>query len=115
MLFTKGNTLSTGRPKGSGNKINDQLADKLDGIINGIVETLDIDYLNTSQKIKVLQMLLQYRLPKLQALAVSDSREDIPIFDQIQIVTSMDEKQRSEKVEAYEKEVEKLIGAFSLY
>ena len=104
MPFTKGNTLSTGRPKGSGNKIDDQLASKLDGIINGIIETLDIDYLNTSQKIKVLQMLLQYRIPKLQALAVSDTREDISIFDQIQIVTSMDERQRLEKVEAYEKE-----------
>ena len=49
-------------------------------------------------------MLLQYRLPKLQALAVSESKEDIPIFDQIQIVTSVDEKERLDKVTAYEKE-----------
>jgi len=104
MPFTKGNKLSTGRPKGSGNKIDDVIAQKLDGIINGIIDTLDIDYLNTSQKIKVLQMLLQYRIPKLQALAVSDTREDIPIFDQIQIVTSVDEKERLDKVTAYEKE-----------
>ena len=104
MGFKKGNTFSKGRPRGSGNKIDDVIAQKLDGIINGIIDTLDIDYLNTSQKIKVLQMLLQYRIPKLQALAVSDSREDIPIFDQIQIVTSVDEKERLDKVTAYEKE-----------
>ena len=104
MGFKKGNTLSTGRPRGSGNKIDDVIAQKLDDIINGIIDTLDIDYLNTSQKIKVLQMLLQYRIPKLQALAVSDSRDDIPIFEQIQIVTSVDEKERLDRVEAYEKE-----------
>ena len=104
MGFIKGNTFSTGRPRGSRNKIDDVIAQKLDGIINGIIDTLDIDYLNTSQKIKVLQMLLQYRIPKLQALAVSDSREDIPIFEQIQIVTSVDEKERLDKVTAYEKE-----------
>ena len=104
MGFKKGNTFSTGRPRGFGNKIDDVIAQKLDGIINGIIDTLDIDYLNTSQKIKVLQMLLQYRIPKLQALAVSDSREDIPIFEQIQIVTSVDEKERLDKVTAYEKE-----------
>ena len=104
MGFKKGNTLSTGRPRGSGNKIDDVIAKKLDDIINGIIDTLDIEYLYTSQKIKVLQMLLQYRIPKLQALAVSDSREDIPIFEQIQIVTSVDEKERLDKVTAYEKE-----------
>jgi len=104
MDFKKGNTLSTGRPRGSGNKIDDVIAKKLDDIINGIIDTLDIEYLYTSQKIKVLQMLLQYRIPKLQALAVSDSREDIPIFEQIQIVTSVDEKERLDKVTAYEKE-----------
>ena len=104
MGFKKGNSLSTGRPKGSLNKINDELGQRIDDIINGIVDTLDIEYLNTSQKIKVLQMLLQYRLPKLQALAVSETKEDIPIFDQIQIVTSVDEKERLDKVTAYEKE-----------
>ena len=33
-----------------------------------------------------------------------NSREDIPIFEQIQIVKSVGEKERLEKVEAYEKE-----------
>ena len=34
----------------------------------------------------------------------SDETPELPIFDQIQIVTSVDEKERLEKVEAYEKE-----------
>ena len=104
MGFKKGNTLSTARLGGSGNKIDDVIAKKLDGIINGIIDTLDIDYLNNSQKNKVLQMLLQCRIRKLQTLAVSGSREDIPIFEQIQIVTSVDEKERLDKVTTYEKE-----------
>ena len=49
-------------------------------------------------------MLLQYRIPKLQALAVCDSKDDIPIFEQIQIVTSVDEKERLDRGTAYEKE-----------
>ncbi len=104
MGFKKGNSLSTGRPKGSLNKINDELGQRIDDIINGIVDTLDIEYLNTSQKIKMLQVILQYRLPKLQSIDTNTEQAELPLFDQIQIVTSVSEKERLEKVEAYEKE-----------
>tara|TARA_B100001778_G_C18430062_1_gene557409 strand:+ start:686 stop:835 length:150 start_codon:yes stop_codon:yes gene_type:complete len=43
-------------------------------------------------------------LPKLQAIAVGDNQEELPIFEQIQIVTSVDEKERLDKVQAYVKE-----------
>jgi hypothetical protein len=104
MGFTKGNKLSKGRPKGSLNKSNPDIGDRLDNVINGLMDTIDIDDLNTSQKIKMLQIALQYRLPKLQAINTIEEIEELPLFEQIQIVTSVDEKERLEKVEAYEKE-----------
>ena len=49
-------------------------------------------------------MLLQCRLPKLQAINTIEEAPELLIFLQIQIVTSEDEKERLEKVTAYEKE-----------
>ena len=48
--------------------------------------------------------LLPYAVPKYTHKTISDDTPELPIFDQIQIVTSVDEKERLEKVEAYEKE-----------
>ena len=48
--------------------------------------------------------MFQYRLPKLQTIAIGENKDDIPIFEQIQIVTSVDENERLDKVTAYEKE-----------
>jgi len=104
MAFTKGNNLSNGRPKGSLNKTNPEIGNRLDNVINGLMDSIDIDDLNTSQKIKMLQISLQYRLPKLQAInSINETTEQLP-FPQIQIVTTQDEKQRLDKVQAYEKE-----------
>tara|TARA_B100001057_G_scaffold11384_1_gene10825 strand:+ start:4438 stop:4605 length:168 start_codon:yes stop_codon:yes gene_type:complete len=49
-------------------------------------------------------MLLQYRLPKLQAINTIEETPELLIFEQIQIDKSVDEKERLEKVTAYEKE-----------
>ena len=48
--------------------------------------------------------LLPYAVPKYTHKTISDDTPELPIFDQIQIVTSVDEKERLEKVIAYEKE-----------
>ena len=48
--------------------------------------------------------LLPYAVPKYTHKTISDETPELPIFDQIQIVTSVGEKERLEKVEAYEKE-----------
>ena len=47
--------------------------------------------------------LLSYAVPKYIHKTISDETPELPIFDQIQIVTSVGEKERLEKVEAYEK------------
>ena len=48
--------------------------------------------------------LLPYAVPKYTHKTINDQTPELPIFEQIQIVTSVDEKERLEKVEAYEKE-----------
>ena len=42
MGFKKVNTLSTGKPRGSGNKIDDVIAKKIDDIISGIITPLTL-------------------------------------------------------------------------
>tara|TARA_B100001059_G_C17765679_1_gene545437 strand:+ start:856 stop:1188 length:333 start_codon:yes stop_codon:yes gene_type:complete len=104
MGFKSGNTYSKGRPKGSTNKANNEIVTKLDDLVDGLINTIDIEELSQSQKIKMLQVILQYRLPKLTSIDTNQEQAELPLFDQIQIVTSVDEKERLETVEAYEKE-----------
>ena len=40
----------------------------------------NLDDLNNSQKIKMLQLALQYTLPKLQTTVLNNHKEDLPIF-----------------------------------
>ena len=69
-----------GRTSGTPNKITAEVRNKLDGLIQGIVGSLDISELNANQRIKLLQIALQYTLPRLQAMVMKDETEDKPIF-----------------------------------
>jgi len=63
-----------------------------------------LDTLNEKEKLEFIVKLLPYTIPRYSHKTVDDQTPEIPIFDQIQIVTSVDEKERLEKVTAYEKE-----------
>ena len=63
-----------------------------------------IESLNNKERLEFIIKLLPYAVPKYTQKTISDETPELPIFDQIQIVTSLDEKERLEKVEAYEKE-----------
>ena len=63
-----------------------------------------IESLNKKERLEFIIKLLPYAVPKYTHKTISDETPELPIFDQIQIVTSVDEKERLEKVEAYEKE-----------
>jgi len=39
-----------------------------------------VDELNANQRIKMLQIALQYTLPRLQAIMIKDEVEDLPLF-----------------------------------
>ena len=69
-----------GRKAGVPNKITTEVKEKLEELIDGIVNSIDIEELTTNQKIKMLQISLQYTLLRIQASVISNVTEDLPLF-----------------------------------
>ena len=69
-----------GRQLGTPNKVTTEVKEKLENLIDGLVDSIDIDILNTSEKIKMLQISLQYVIPKLQSNTTNNIVEDVPLF-----------------------------------
>tara|TARA_R100000654_G_scaffold34641_2_gene60099 strand:+ start:1066 stop:1293 length:228 start_codon:yes stop_codon:yes gene_type:complete len=69
-----------GRIAGVPNKVTTEVKEKLEELIDGIVNSIDIEILDTNQKIKMLQISLQYCLPRLQASTMNNVVEDVPLF-----------------------------------
>ena len=69
-----------GRIAGVPNKITTEVKEKLEELIDGIVNSIDIEELTTNQKIKMHQISLQYTLPRMQASVISNETEDLPLF-----------------------------------
>ena len=91
-----------GRIDGVPNRVTTQMKEKLQELIDGIITDIEVEDLNTNQKLKLLQKSLQYVLPRLK-----HSKEDTSIEPsevQVNIVTTTDELDRLNKVNAYEKE-----------
>ena len=68
-----------GRTSGTPNKITEEVKGKLESLIEGVVGSLDINEMDTNQRIKLLQIALQYTLSRLQATLIKEEHEDIPI------------------------------------
>ena len=70
-----------GRIAGVPNKITSEVKAKLQLLIDELIESLEINKLDTNQRIKMLQIALQYTLPRLQSMVVRDDVEvDLPLF-----------------------------------
>ena len=70
-----------GRIAGVTNKITSEVKEKLQLLIDELIESLEINKLDTNQRIKMLQIALQYTLPRLQSMVVRDEVEvDLPLF-----------------------------------
>ena len=67
------------RPKGSPNKITSIVKDKLQLLIDDLILALDVNELDANQRIKMLQIALQYTLPRIKQ-AANEVREDLPLF-----------------------------------
>ena len=67
------------RPKGSPNKITSEVKDKLQLLIDDLIASLDVNDLDTNQRIKMLQIVLQYVLPRMKHNAIKVN-EDLPLF-----------------------------------
>ena len=68
------------RPKGSQNKITSEVKEKLQLLIDDLIASLNVNELDANQRIKMLQIALQYTLPRLQAMVIKDDAKDLPLF-----------------------------------
>jgi len=66
------------RPKGSPNKVTTEVRNKLQHLLDDLIDSLDLNELDSNQRIKMLQIALQYTLPKLKQ--ETDEVEDVPLF-----------------------------------
>ena len=55
-----------GRKKGTPNKISSQVKEKLTQLIDETIDSIDISLMRPSEKIKLIQIGLQYIIPKPQ-------------------------------------------------
>ena len=67
------------RPKGSQNKITSEIKDKLQLLIDDVIDSLNVKELDANQRIKMLQIALQYTLPRVKQ-ATNEVSEDLPLF-----------------------------------
>jgi len=69
------------RPKGSKNKVTAEVKEKLQNLIDTVVNRIDVDSMTTDQKLKLLQLSLHDVLPKLRSSEMTDKKqEDLPLF-----------------------------------
>ena len=72
-----------GRTAGTPNKITAEVRGKLENLIDGLINSIQLEELNNTQKLKMLQIALQYTLPRLQATAIKEEPKDEPLFIEV--------------------------------
>lgn len=82
-----------GRPAGSPNKLTAEIKEKLANILDEAINSLDIKTMTKSERLKLIQITLQYVLPRLKQ--VEEDADDMPTHFQIEVIESR--SQLSEK------------------
>ena len=86
------------RPKGSPNKITAEIKEKLSQVIMDAMSTIDIDSMTQNERLKLIQIGLQYVIPRLKQ--VENVEEDIPRNFQIEIIDRISQVSDKELDEA---------------
>ena len=68
-----------GRIAGVPNKITAEVKDKLQLLIDDLIASLNVNELDANQRIKMLQIALQYTLPRIKQ-ATNEENDDLPLF-----------------------------------
>ena len=68
-----------GRIAGQPNKITSEVKEKLQLLIDDLIASLNVNDLDTNQRIKMLQIALQYTIPRMKQ-ATNEVSEDLPLF-----------------------------------
>ena len=67
-----------GRQKGTPNKITSEIRDKISILVSGTIDSIDINTLTHYHKVKLLNSLCQYVIPKLQSTDYQIGTPDMP-------------------------------------
>ena len=68
-----------GRIAGQPNKITAEVKEKLQLLIGDLIASLDVNDLDANQRIKMLQIALQYTLPRMKQ-TTNEVSADLPLF-----------------------------------
>ena len=68
-----------GRIAGQPNKITSEVKEKLQLLIDDLIASLDVNDLDANQRIKMLQIALQFTLPRMKQ-ATNEVSVDLPLF-----------------------------------
>tara|TARA_B110000003_G_scaffold111447_1_gene114110 strand:- start:52542 stop:52784 length:243 start_codon:yes stop_codon:yes gene_type:complete len=78
------------RPKGSPNKITSLIKDRLADILCETIDSLDIKEMNKAERLKLIQISIQYVIPRLKQ--VEEINDEMPTNFQIEIIGGSSEK-----------------------
>ena len=76
------------RPKGSTNKITAEVKVQLQNLIDTVVSSIDVNSMDTNQKLKLLQLSLHYVLPKLRSTETTEKKQESlskPLREEVRI------------------------------
>ena len=75
------------RPKGSLNKITSEIKEKIADMVSNVFETLDPNTMTQQEKLKFIQIGLQYVVPRLRSIEQKEPQEEqnftIEIIDRL--------------------------------
>ena len=72
------------RPKGSPNKLTSEIKERLCQVIMNAMSTIDIDSMTQNERLKLIQIGLQYVVPRLKH--IEETKEEFPTEFQIEII-----------------------------
>ena len=72
------------RPKGSPNKLTSEIKERLSKVIMDAMATIDIDSMTQNERLKLIQIGLQYVVPRLKH--IEETKEEFPTEFQIEII-----------------------------
>ena len=75
------------RPKGSPNKITEEIKERLSQVIMDAMSSIDIDSMTQNEKLKLIQIGLTYVIPRLKQ--VENIEEEEPRKFEIEIIDSL--------------------------
>ena len=71
------------RPKGSPNKLTSEIKERLSKVIMDAMSTIDIDSMTQNERLKLIQIGLQYVVPRLKH---TEEINEVPTNFQIEII-----------------------------